>query len=146
MARNEYTHPNYLGWQVDWPVFVKRPFTSAGLNYNIADEFKWAESGIAQDKVHQLYASGFIHHNKELEKETKAGDRLVEMSQEQLKTAVTLLNAELKKRTTSTKEFQEKRCRQSTIAEKQRGLIRRFLYSNPWVHEVYYEIRDKILD
>lgn len=142
---NEGLHPRYLGWQVDWPVFVKVPFTSNGRNWTKGNEFKWAENSIAQDVVAKLYSIGYIHHNVALEVQNKAGDRLHEMDKDQLKTLVLLLNAELKSRTVSTKDYNEKRCRQSSIDDKQRGLIRRFLYSNKWVSEVYYDIRDKIL-
>ena len=138
-------HPNYLGWQVDWPVFVKIPFISNGRNWTRGEEFKWAELGVEQDRVAKLYSISYVHHNPDLEKQNKVGDRLHEMGEDQLKTLVTLLNAELKSRTVSTKDYNEKRCRQSRIAVKQRGLIRRFLYSNKWCEEVYYDIRDKVL-
>jgi hypothetical protein len=139
-------HPTYLGWQVDWPLFVKMKFSSGGRNWTKGEEFKWAELGVLQDVVSKLYSVNFVHHNPELEKQNKVGDRLHEMNEDQLKTLVLLLNAELKKRTVSTKDFNEKRCRQSRIANKQRGLIRRFLYSNKWCEEVFYDIRDKVLN
>jgi hypothetical protein len=138
-------HPVYLGWQVDWPLFVKIPFSSGGRNWIKGEEFKWAELGVDQDRVAKLYSISYVHHNPELEKQNKVGDRLHEMDEGQLKTLVNLLNAELKSRTVSTKDYQEKRCRQSRISMKQRGLIRRFLYSNKWCEEFFYETRDKIL-
>lgn len=145
MKKNVDTHPLYLGWQADWPVFVKIPFSSNGRNWIKGEEFKWAELGTEQDRVAHLYNNSYVHHNPALEKQNKVGDRLHEMGEDQLKTLVTLLNAELKSRTVSTKDYNEKRCRQSRIAVKQRGLIRRFLYSNKWCEEVYYDIRDKVL-
>ena len=95
-------HPIYLGWQVDWPLFVKIPFCSGGRNWIRGEEFKWAELGVEEPTV-------------------------------------------AKSRTVSTKDYTEKRCRQSRIAVKQRGLIRRFLYSNQWCDAFFYETRDKIL-
>ena len=92
-----------------------------------------------------LYASGYLHHNKELEVQAKVGDRLSEMNGNQLKTLVNLINTEVKKRTSSTNEFENKRCKQSTIDDKQRGLIRRFLVGNKWIQEDFYAMRDTIL-
>jgi hypothetical protein len=80
-----------------------------------------------------------------LEVQTKVGDRLSEMNGNQLKTLVTLMNAEVKKRTSSTNEFENKRCKQSTLDDKQRGLIRRFLVGNRWIMEDFYKMRDTIL-
>jgi len=145
MKNNTDMHPVYLGWQVDWPLFVKIPFSSGGKNWTKGEEFKWAELGVEQDRVAKLYSISYVHHNPALEKQNKVGDRLHEMNEDQLKKLVNLLNAELKSRTVSTRDYNEKRCRQSRIADKQRGLIRRFLYSNKWCEEVYYDIRDNIL-
>jgi hypothetical protein len=109
------------------------------------EHFNWLERGIEADKVARLYASGYLHHNRDLEVQTKVGDRLSEMNGNQLKTLVTLINAEVKKRTSSTTEFENKRCKQSTLDDKQRGLIRRFLVSNKWITEDFYAMRDTIL-
>jgi len=138
-------HPTYLGWQVDWPVFVKMPLAADGKEWKRAELFNWLERGIEADKVARLYASGYLHHNKELEVQTKVGDRLSEMNGAQLKTLVNLINTEVKKRTSSTNEFENKRCKQSTLDDKQRGLIRRFLVTNKWITDDFYAMRDTIL-
>jgi len=138
-------HPRYLGWQVDWPVFVKMPFIADGREWKRLEHFNWAERGIDQKQVATLYATGHIYHNYELEKQTKVGDRLGELNAEQLKRLVVQLNDIVKKRTTTQKEFQDKRCKQSKLEDKQRGLIRRFLNRNQWIVEDFYEIRDYIL-
>ena len=139
-------HPTYLGWQVDWPVFIKIPLMADSKNWKRGEHFNWFERGLNQDTVATLYASGQIHHNKELEVQTKVGDRLSELSGKQLETLVNLLNAEVKARTSSTSEFETKKCKKSKIDDKQRGLIRRFLNNNRWVTEDFYTIRDKILN
>ena len=139
-------HPTYLGWQVEWPVFIKRPLMADSKTWKQGDYFNWFERGIDADKVATLYVSGYIHHNKELEVQTKVGDRLSELAGKQLDTLVNLLNAEVKKRTSSTSEFETKKCKKSKLDDKQRGLIRRFLNSNSWVIEDFYNIRDKILN
>ena len=139
-------HPTYLGWQVDWPVFIKRPLMADSKTWKQGDYFNWFEREIDADTVATLYVSGYIHHNKELEVQNKVGDRLSELAGKQLDTLVNLLNAEVKKRTSSTSEFETKKCKKSKLDDKQRGLIRRFLNSNSWVIEDFYNIRDKILN
>ena len=138
-------HPTYLGWQVDWPVFVKLPLLADNKNWKRGDHFNWLERGLAQDKIATLYASGYLYHNTELEVQNKVGDRLSELAGKQLETLVNLLNTEVKARTSSTAEFETKKCKKSKIDDKQRGLIRRFLNSNRWITEDFYEIRDKVL-
>lgn len=139
-------HPTYLGWQVDWPVFIKLPVSANGKNWKRGEHFNWLEQGIDQDKVATLYATGYIHHNKELEVQSKVGDRLSELSGKQLDTLVNLLNAVVKDRTSSTNEYNIKKCKKSKIDDKQRGLIRRFLNNSAWITEDFYTIRDKILN
>lgn len=136
------THPIYLSWQIDWPLFVKLPFG----DFKKGDHFNWLQLNVDPSRVAQLYASGFVYHNKELEKETKVGDRLDELEGADLEKLVMLLNVEVKARTNSTNEYNAKKCKQSKIDAKQRGLLRSFLRNNRWVEEKFFEIRDKILD
>jgi len=138
-------HPRYLGFQCDWPVFVKIPFSADGKNWKKREHFNWAERDLERKDVASLYAQGLIYHNTELAKENKVGDRLSEMNTEELKSLVTQINAIVKDRTTSSQEYNNKRCKQSKIEDKQRGLIRRFLNRNPWVIEDFYRIRDHII-
>lgn len=139
-------HPRYLGWQMDWPVFVKTPFSAFGKPWKKHQLFDWQNyTGSDPEKVAQLYAAGFIYHNQELQKEFKAGDRLGEMNPSELKRLVFLLNDELKKNTSNRDEFNKKKCKQSTIEDKQRGLIRTFLIRQPWITDKFYEFRDSIL-
>ena len=139
------THPTHLGFQVDWPLFVKIPFSGNGKNWERGDHFNWLELGIDQYKTYTLYSIGSVYHNSELEVQAKVGDRLSEMSGQQLETLVQLLNVEVKSRTSSANEYQTKRCKKSTIEDKQRGLVRRFLNGNRWITEDFYAIRTKIL-
>jgi len=138
-------HPTYLGWQVDWPVFIKIPVSSAGKNWKRGEHFNWLEQSIDPDKVASLYTSGYLYHNKELEVQNKVGDRLSEFSSKQLDTLVSLLNVIVKDRTSSTSEYNIKKCRKSKIDDKQRGLIRRFLNNSAWITEDFYRIRDEVL-
>ena len=146
MKHDGYVHPPHLGWQVDWPVFVKRPFSAFGKPWKIEDEFNWQlQVGAQEDKVAQLYKSGYIYHNRDLEVTTKVGDRLSEMNSGKLKTLVTLVNKKIEARTSNAKEFNNKKIKQSRIDEKQRALIRGWLNRNDWMLEDYYSIRDSIL-
>jgi len=138
-------HPTYLGWQVDWPVFIKIPVSANGKNWKRGDHFNWLERSMDEDKVASLYVSGYLHHNKELEVQTKVGDRLSELAGKQLESLVNSLNIEVKKRTSSKSEFDAKKCKKSKVDDKQRGLVRRFLNNNNWVTEDFYNIRDKVL-
>jgi len=138
-------HPRYLGWQVDWPVFVKMPFSADGKHWKRREHFNWAERNLETKDIASLYAQGFIYHNTELAKENKVGLRLDEMNKEALKRLVTQLNAIVKDRTASTQEFNNKRCNQSKIEDKQRGLLRRWLNRNPWIMDDFYHLRDHIL-
>jgi len=139
------THPNYLGWQVDWPVFVKIPFTGHGKDWKKGEHFNWKGRSISEEAVAKLYSNNNIHHNKALEKQSKVGDRLEEFEGKQLSTLVGLLNAEVKARTNSTTEYNNKKCSISKIDAKQRGLIRTFLRGNLWIEDKFYEIRDQLL-
>ena len=136
------THPQYLGWQIDWPLFVKVPFGE----YKRGELFDWVKIDVDPVRVAQLYATGHLYHNKDLEKENKVGDRLNEMSSSQLNSLVNLLNAEVKARTNSTTEYNSKKLKQSKIDEKQRAFVRSFLRHNRWIEDKFYEIRDTILD
>ncbi len=138
-------HPTYLGWQVDWPVFIKLPLSANGKNWKRGDHFNWLERSMDEDKVASLYVSGYLYHNRELEVQTKVGDRLSELAGKQLESLVNLLNVEVKKRTSSNSEFDAKKCKKSKVDDKQRGLVRRFLNNNTWVTEDFYNIRDTVL-
>jgi hypothetical protein len=146
MKHDGYVHPPHLGWQVDWPVFVKRPFSAFGKPWKIGEEFNWQlQVGAQEDKIAQLYKSGYIQHNRDLEVTTKVGDRLSELNSEQLLSLVKLVNKEVQGRTSTTKEYNDKKIKQSRVDDKQRGLIRAWLNRNNWMLEDYYRIRDSIL-
>lgn len=135
------THPIYLGFQLDWPLFIRVPFGQ----YERGDHFDWLSKNVDPKRVAQLYASGFVHHNKSLEKENKVGDRLEELDGAKLEKLVALLNNEVKSRTNSTNEYVAKKCKQSRIDTKQRGLLRSFLRNNRWIEDRFFELRDEIL-
>tara|TARA_R110000772_G_scaffold229013_1_gene339803 strand:- start:876 stop:1250 length:375 start_codon:yes stop_codon:yes gene_type:complete len=122
------------------------PLSADGKLWKAGDHFNWLERGIDADKVASLYVTNFVHHNTELAVQNKVGDRLSELAGKQLDTLVTLMNAEVKKRTSSNAEFEAKKCKKSKLDDKQRGLIRRFLNSSHWITEDFYTLRDSIID
>lgn len=145
-SQHEYFHPTYLGWQVDWPLFVKMPFTAFGKYWAKGEHFNWhTQHGAQADKVAQLYGAGMVHHNPTREKEEKVGDRLYEFDAEDFKSICRLTNDKIKKITTTQQEFNRKKVKQSTLVDKQRGLIRSWLRNNPSLVEHYYEARDFVL-
>lgn len=139
-------HPSYLGFQVDWPVFVKIPFTADGRHYGKGEHFNWLTMySVDVQKVATLYAAGYVYHNSDLEVQTKVGDRLSEMDNSQLDLLVTRLNSLVQAKVNSVTEFEKKRCKKSKIADKQRGLLRSFLRQNMWIEDKFFEVRDSIL-
>ena len=136
------THPMYLGWQIDWPVFVKVPFSG----YERGQHLDWRSKNIDPNKIAHLYSTGLVYHNKELEKQNKVGDRIEELAGNTLSSLVLQLNVEVKARTNSAKEFANKKCKQSVVDAKQRGLLRSFLRNNSWIEDKFFEIRDELLD
>lgn len=135
-------------FQQNLPVFVRsqyRPFVWGKNKYEMNEMVPWLELGVPQEKIEILFKAGFLYHNTDLEKDLKVGDRLSEMNKAQLDSLVNLLNTEVKKRTSSTDEFNKKKCKKSRLEDKQRALVRQFLYRSPWINERFYEIRDKIL-
>ncbi len=142
-------HPRYLGFQVDWPVFIKVPFKTAvpggTKDWKRGEHFPWLELGIPERTVAILFRNQQIYHNREAEVQSKVGDRLSEMAGKQLETLVNRINEEVKSRTSGVTEFNAKKCKKSKVDAKQRGLIRRFLNNNNWVIEDFYKIRDDLL-
>jgi hypothetical protein len=143
---------NSFGWQVDWPVFVKSPFQAFGKRWERGEHFNWKDQKYRSDDmddvywtVFSLYKNNYIRHNREKEKTNKVGDRLGEMSDNQLYRLVIALNSIVKNKAASKTEFTKMKCKQSKITDKQRGLIRTFLHQNPWIVEDFYHHRDTIL-
>lgn len=143
----EYIHPRYLGWQMDWPLFVKRPFTAFGKYWKQGDYFEWQrEVDPKPEQIAQLYASGFVHHNPTREIEEKLGDRLHEFTKEDFKTAIRLMNDRIKKQCVTDQQFNKNKVKQSTIPEKQIALVRSWLRNHPSLKDDWEEIRDRTLD
>ena len=152
-SREQYKSDNLLGFQETKPVFVKTPFAAFGKQWKPGEEFNWMVQPCKEEdwdrirkRIQQFYKLGKIHHDSAREVEQKVGDRLGELNTEKLQSLVRQVNAVVKKRTTTSKEFQDKRLKQSKIEGKQRGLIRAWLNRNPWASEEFYEIRDALLN
>lgn len=135
--------------QYNQPLFVRhrhRTLKWKGKEFTYNDYFPWQELYVPENVVKTLFDTGMLYHNPDLEKESKVGDRLAEMNSEDLLSLVRQCNAIIKKRATTNKEYEDKKIKQSKLDDKQRGLIRAWLYRNAWMQEDYYKIRDYILD
>ena len=149
----QYKSDNLLGFQENKPVFIKLPFSSFGKQWKAGEEFNWQFYPCrAEDydrlrvTIKQLYELGKIHHDSSREVEQKVGDRLGELSNEKIHTLILRVNTLVKERTTTDKEYRDKRLKQSKIIDKQRGIIRAWLNRNNWALEEYLKIRDDLLD
>jgi len=148
-----YKQDNAFGWQVDWPVFVKQPFFMFNKQWKAGEEFNWTDQPCRsedfhnlQQKVMTLYNTNRLHHDSAREVQQKVGDRLGELTSEEVHTLIRKMNDILKKRCVTSKEFQDKRIKQSKILEKQRGILRSWINRNHWALEEYTTIRDDLLD
>lgn len=140
-------HPEYLGWQMDWPLYVKSPvLRTSNKVFARGDYFPWAEMQLDPHKVFSLYQTGIVHHDARKATEEGHGDRLGEINGRDLTSLVGLLNNDLKKKHTATEEeFKRKRCRQSSIPDTQRRFIRQFLSKNPYMTDYFLETREMYL-
>lgn len=139
----------YKDLQVSIPVFVKSrhiDITWQGKTFKYNQNIPWQEMGVPYDTARIWFNSDMVYHNQELEKQTKVGDRLSEFDKSLLEKLVTQINVVVKSRTNSTSEFNDKKCKQSRIEDKQRGLIRSFLRNNAWIEEDFFTIRDNLLE
>lgn len=134
--------------QYNIPVFVRsrhHPVIWKGKTFKYNDHFPWQEMYVPEEVVQTLFATDQIYHNPELEVQQQVGDRLVELNKEKLDSLVRLVNAVVKQRCTTDKEYQSKKIKYSKIDEKQRGLVRAWLNRNDWAMEEYLQIRDDLL-
>ena len=93
-----------------------------------------------------LYNTNRLHHDSAREVQQKVGDRIGELTADEVHTLIRKMNDILKKRCVTSKEFQDKRIKQSKILEKQRGILRSWINRNHWALEEYTTIRDEMLD
>lgn len=88
-----YKQDNAFGWQVDWPVFVKQPFFMFNKQWKAGEEFNWTDQPCRsedfhnlQQKVMTLYNTNRLHHDSAREVQQKVGDRLGELTSEEVHT------------------------------------------------------------
>lgn len=135
-------------FQLNVPVFVRARHKNIiwkGKTYGYNSQIPWQEIGIPEDTVRAWFGIDLVYHNSELEKQNKVGDRLEELSGVKLEKLYNLLNAEVKKRTVSKTEYNQKKVKFSKIDQKQRALIRTWLRGNAWAVDIFHELRDQIL-
>lgn len=135
--------------QYSKPLFVRSRHKSViwkGKEWAYNDLVPWQEVGIPEEKIKILFDIGLVYHNESLEKESKVGDRLVEINDEDILKLIRLTNSELKKRAANDTEFGRIKIKQSKVRDKQIGLIRSWMNRFPTLaDEVMFPIRDDIL-
>ena len=142
-------------FQFDEPVFVRdryNPITMKGKVYRYNDHFPWRELGLDEDRALALYNADRIYHNESLIETTHLVAPSL-LTPTNLETLVNLLNAEIKKKTTSVNQYNKKKVKQSKIREKQLGLLKTWrAHNQKWsdMAEMYdtklkelYESQDK---
>lgn len=113
------------------PVFVKRDgLQAAGKVWKQGERFNWEFFGTPHDIIQQLFFNDDLYHNEEFEEEVvkriAIGDGLEDLNIDQLQILVENINGKVKAKTTTNKEFLQKKCATSKVKDKQIGLIRRW--------------------
>lgn len=113
------------------PVFVKQDgLQAAGAVWKQGDRFRWEHFGTPHDIIQQMFFSDQLYHNPELEEEEEqqvtkisVGDGLDDLTIEQLHIVVERINAKVKEKVKTNKEFSEKKC--PTVPKDRGAQIRR---------------------
>lgn len=115
-----------LDFQLDRPLFVKHPsgIRAGGQHWPKNKHFPWKEMHMPMENVRRMYIQGMLIHDELKEEASKVGDGLEVMSLTALHVIVDGYNERLQKVVTTKTQFEQKKAKKSTIADKQRGLIR----------------------
>lgn len=117
----------YKDFQDSLPTFIRKPqgLTWAGRHYTQGKEFPWKTLSVSFDQARVMFYNDLIYHNAELAAETKVGDGLDALTLDELKVIVDNINTKVKAVCGDNKaKYNTHKCKQSTIVDKQRGLIR----------------------
>ena len=118
-------------FQLDWPVFAKVKLKLRGKDYVPGDHINWKHKKIPWETLNILYSQGDIYHNEELaskvlEEKAPTGDGLDELELSELHGVVDKINEAVSDVIKSKDEFERKKCKKSTVRDKQIGHIRRW--------------------
>lgn len=113
--------------QKDRPLFVKQPFTAAGIKYRKGNHFPWLKKEMDFDKVHKLYLQGFVHHNEVLEKNV---DRFYAATIRDLHEYIKVVNQNVKEACQNDQEAKKYSIKFSQKKETQINLIK--LHKKNW--------------
>ena len=117
-------------FQYDRPTFIRIPFFTRGKTWMHGEHFPWREMNLPEDKVLILFNQGYLIQSAEAESEMVVGDGLEAIDIAGLHDIVADYNERVKKVTQHKTDFLRRKCPQSTIADKQRGLIRSWRRNN----------------
>lgn len=100
------------------PVFVKQDgLQAAGAVWKQGDRFRWEHFGTPHDIIQQMFFNDQLYHNEEFEEKEEqdatkivVGDGLDDLTLEQLHIVVERINAKVKEKTKTAKEFSDMKC------------------------------------
>ena len=100
------------------PVFVKQDgLQAAGAVWKQGDRFRWEHFGTPHDMIQQMFFSDQLYHNEEFEEKEEqdatkivVGDGLDDLTLEQLHIVVERINAKVKEKTKTAKDFSDMKC------------------------------------
>lgn len=100
------------------PVFVKQDgLQAAGAVWKQGDRFRWEHFGTPHDIIQQMFFNDQLYHNEEFEEKEEqdstkivVGDGLDDLTLEQLHIVVERINAKVKEKTKTAKDFSDMKC------------------------------------
>ena len=98
------------------PVFVKQAKQLSGKVREVGELFDWQQFEVPSVHMQILFDQDILHHNPELEQQQEVappkvvGDGLDNLTLEELHIVVDKINAKVKEKTKTAKEYSEKKC------------------------------------
>lgn len=98
------------------PVFVKQAKQLSGKVREVGELFDWEQFEVPLVHMQILFDQDILHHNPELEQQQEVappkvvGDGLDNLTLEELHIVVDKINAKVKEKTKTAKEFSDKKC------------------------------------
>lgn len=117
-------------FQFDRPVFVRIPFDARGKTWKREEHLPWKEMNFPTDTIQILYNNGYLIHNDEIETRLQVGDGLEALDMVGLKQIVDDYNERIKEVVKTDLDFKRRKCPSSTLADRQRGLLRSWRRNN----------------
>jgi len=126
---------SFLPFQLDWVHTVRIEIKHGSTTFKPGDVFDWRQRSIPWEDVLILFNQGRLaqHPPSEGTQKVAVGDGLDGMTKEELAEIVKNINAKVKTKVKTDREYEQKKCKASTILSKQRGHIRTWR-NGPWAN------------